>query len=87
MLKVNKKDRDALKEFLMKCNSVNTLFRINNGYDFLVEAVFRNMKEMQDFVEKLERFKIKDRQEFYLLEDLKRESFIADPEYAKILCV
>ncbi len=80
-LKADKSRRDELKRFLMKEQGVNSVFRINNGYDFLVEGIFRNMKEVTDFTEKLEGYKVKEIKEYYTLEEIKKEGFMSDPEY------
>ena len=64
---------------------VNILFRITNGYDYLVEAIFKDMTAMQKFSELLDRFKIESKQELFILEDIKRESFLSDELHAKLL--
>jgi len=80
ILKVNKDDREDIKEFLMKHNSINSAFKINNGYDFLIEAVFANIKEVEDFTDLLEeKFSIKSKQVFYIIDDLKKEEFLSNP--------
>jgi DNA-binding Lrp family transcriptional regulator len=80
ILKVNKNDREAMKEFLMKHNSINSAFKINNGYDFLIEAIFSNIKEVEDFTDLLEeKFSIKAKQVFYVIDDLKKEEFLSNP--------
>jgi DNA-binding Lrp family transcriptional regulator len=80
-LKVNKEEKEELKRFLMKDTNVNSFYRINNGYDYLIEAIFKNILELEDFCEKLdENFKIKTKQIYYIIEDLKREEFLADPD-------
>ncbi len=80
ILKVNKNDREAMKEFLMQHNSINSAFKINNGYDFLIEAVFANIKEVEDFTDLLEeKFSIKAKQVFYIIDDLKKEEFLSNP--------
>jgi DNA-binding Lrp family transcriptional regulator len=85
-LKVNKEEKDELKKYLMKSASVNSFYRINNGYDYLIEAIFRNILEMEEFCEQLEEnFKIKTKQVFYIIEDLKREEFLADPDNVSAL--
>ena len=45
--------KKELLNYLKNHRSVNSLYTINNGYDFLFEGIFRNMKELEDFVEKL----------------------------------
>jgi DNA-binding Lrp family transcriptional regulator len=72
------KDRDKLKDFLMQKNSVNNLYRINNGSDFFFEAIFRDMNEMEEFTEKLEEFGIERKDKFHVIEELKRESFLPE---------
>lgn len=85
MIKVDIEDRDDIKTFLLCQNSVNSLFKINNGYDFLIEGVFKHVKEMEDFLEILERkFKILERDTYYIIEDIKREAFMSDPELTEI---
>ena len=68
--------KDALQEFLIKHPRVNTVFRINNGYDLLVEAIFKDLQEMDEFTCKLEQFSIKDKKEFFIMEEMKREEFL-----------
>jgi hypothetical protein len=46
--------RGASKRFSIASTSVNTVGRINNGYDYLVECVFASMKDAEGFVETLE---------------------------------
>ena len=73
-LKVEKKDRDALREYLEKNPSVNNIFKINNGYDFMIEGVFKYLQDLEEFSEILdERFSIKEKQVYYIIADVKRE--------------
>ena len=78
MYKVARDARETFKEFLMKNDNVNSVFKINNGYDYLVEAIFRDLNDYQRFNELLEKFPIEDRQEMFILEDLKREGFLTN---------
>jgi len=76
-LKVNREDKEALKEYLIKNQSVNTIYKINNGFDFMIEGVFKQIKDMDDFIDQLEqRFKITDKKSFFIVEDLKKEGFM-----------
>jgi len=80
-LRVDKEHRDSIRTHLMKHQNVNSLYRINNGFDFLAECIFRNIKELEDFTEHLEStFKIKGKEVHYLIEDLVREHFLSEPE-------
>ena len=86
ILKVRKEEREALHDYLMKHKHINNAYRINNGYDFLVEGIFKHLKELEDFLEGLEGgFKIKARQVYYIIDDLKREAFLSNPEYLQMI--
>jgi len=85
-LRVDKNERDRIKDYLEKHQNVNTIYKINNGYDFLIEAIFRNIRELEEFQENLDaKFKIKERQVYYIIEDIKREAFMSDPSLIGIL--
>lgn len=81
MLKVAKEQRDAIKEHLEKHHQVNSVYRINNGYDYLVEGIFTHVKDAEEFIEKLEeKFKIEDKTTYYIIDEIKREGFLSNPE-------
>lgn len=85
MLRIPKERREEVKSFLMARNDINTIYRINNGYDYLVEGIFKGMRDYQQFMERLDDFKIKSRNEFYVLDEIKREGFLSDPKMLKTL--
>lgn len=81
MFKINKSDKENVRKFLLKSFNVNNLYKINNGYDFIVEVVFRSISEMEDYLEELDhKFSIKSKDVHYITEDLKREAFLSDPQ-------
>jgi Lrp/AsnC family transcriptional regulator for asnA, asnC and gidA len=80
MIKVENSSKDGLKDFLLKNTKINSLFKINNGYDFLAEGVFKNLIELEEFMDNVEeRFKVNKREVYYIIDDLKREGFLSDP--------
>ncbi len=86
-LKVNKDQRDDLREYLTRHYNVNSVYKINNGFDFLVEGVFRSIKDLEDFIEGLdEKFRIRSKQIYYIVEDIKREDFLSNPQIVDIVC-
>ncbi len=86
MLKVDKEIKIDIREFLTNSRSINSIFKINNGFDFLLEGVFKEIKELEDFLDRLdEKFKIKNKQVYYIIEDIKREGFMADPTLLDIV--
>ncbi len=78
--KVDREDKDSLKEFLVKNHLINSVYKINNGFDFMIEAVFRQIKDMDDFMENIDsKFRIQDKKSFFIIEELKKEEFMSDP--------
>jgi Lrp/AsnC family transcriptional regulator, regulator for asnA, asnC and gidA len=81
VLKVDRDEREKIKEYLMKNPQINSVYKINNGYDFLIEGIFTHVKDLEDFTETIEsKFKIKEKKVYYIIDELKREGFLADPE-------
>ena len=77
MLRVDRDDKEGLKEYLVKNQSVNSVYKVNNGFDFMVEGIFRQIKDMEEFLDNLEnKFKIQDKRSFFIIEDLKKEAFM-----------
>ena len=55
-------NKKQVKEFLSKHHHINNMIKINNGYDYMVEVVFRHVHELEAFIENLEdKFNIKKR--------------------------
>ena len=84
-IKVTADKRDELLSFLEKHHRVNSLYKITSGYDVLLEGIFKNLKEYQLFCENIEVFTPQGRQEFFIIEDIKQEDFLANEEFLDIL--
>jgi len=81
VLSAEKKDRARLLELLSRSRNVNSLFRVNNGWDFMAEGVFPGVREVEDFVESIEeQVSLKDKRVFYIIDELKKEEFLASPQ-------
>ncbi len=81
LIKVGKHDKEKVQTYLSKSFQVNNLYKVNNGYDFLVECICKDMKDMEAFLDQLEqKFVIKTKEVHYVVEDLCREAFLADPQ-------
>jgi DNA-binding Lrp family transcriptional regulator len=86
-LKVDRDARENLLAYLLKIPNVNSVYKISNGYDYLLDVVFRDIREMEDFFESMDsKFKIKDKQVYFVIDDLKREAFLSEPEMLDIIC-
>lgn len=84
-LAVRKECRQQLQEFLGKSKNVNSLYKINNGWDFLVEVVFPGVKEVEDFIEEIEgKVALKDKKIFYVIDEIKKEEFLSNPQMTKL---
>ncbi|MDA2935404.1 Lrp/AsnC family transcriptional regulator [Acidobacteria bacterium AH-259-D05] len=80
MLKVEKSRREDFQSFIKKDHRVNSAYRINNGFDFIIEVISKDGRELQDFVEVLEeKFKVIEKEVFYIIDDVKREAFLSNP--------
>lgn len=79
-LSADKKDRRQLRELLEKNHNINSLYHLNNGWDFMLEVIFPGIREVEDFVEGIgEQVRLKNKKIFYILEELKREAFLCSP--------
>lgn len=85
IIKVKKEEKEKLQNYLMKNNSVNTFYKINNGFDFMVEGIFKNMNDYYEFIEKLELLGVQKRHEFFILQELRREAFLNDEELLDLM--
>jgi len=85
VLRVDKTHRNDLEQYFLAHPNINTLYRISE-LDYLAEGVFKNLYDAQQFFELLEsRFPIIDIQKFTIIQELKREEFLTDPEHINIL--
>ena len=78
--------RDELKEHLLKHLNVNSLYKINNGYEFIADVIFKSMQELEVFLENLEqKFGVKNPEVHHIIEELKAEGFLSDPRLADLM--
>ena len=83
IIKIDESERKKLVNFLEKHHNVNSIYRIS-GYDFMVECVFKDMKQIAEFNEDLLNFKIKNQDQFHVIEQLKKEQFLTKKEHFSI---
>jgi DNA-binding Lrp family transcriptional regulator len=80
LLKTKKEEKDELRRFLLQHKNVNSVYKINSGFDYLIEGIFHNFVELESFVEEVEEaFSIRGKQVFYVIEEVCKEIFFADP--------
>ena len=85
LVKTRQESKQEVKKYLETHHQVNTVYRINNGYDYLAEVVFKNMADLQQFLDELDNKKIKARKEYYVLEELRREAFLTSEAHLSVL--
>lgn len=79
LIKVNPNQKKDLHEFLAKNWSVNSLYRINNGYDLMAECIFKELREIEEFKDLISsRFNIEEVKLFYVVDEIQKENFLAD---------
>lgn len=76
LIKVAKDDRENLLKFLSKNKNVNTIYKIDNKFDFIVEIVFEKLSDYYEFLAELDKFNIISKEEYYIIDDLKREAYL-----------
>lgn len=80
-LRTQPDNRSMLGAYLRTHDNVNTVYRVNNGYDFLIETVFKTVQEMEAFLEHLEIDKgVTNKEVYFVIEEVARECFMAAPE-------
>ncbi len=86
VIKADKTLKDPLRTFLDNQFFINNFWKINNGYDFMFEAVFRDMNDVELFKDLIEaRFKIKNLHMFYIIQSIKTEKFMTDKSHIELL--
>ncbi len=65
-----------LREFLLTSPNVNSLFQVGGNYDYSADCIFRYMKEMDSFMEKLDTLSSK-KEVHFVTEELRREEFLS----------
>jgi hypothetical protein len=59
--------------------AINNLFKIKNAFNFLAEGIFCHVKDLEDFLDELEKgFDLEDKRTHYVIEDMKREEFVPE---------
>lgn len=73
-LAVKAKNKEGLLSFLMTNKSVNSLCRVSEGFDYLVDLVFRNIAEYELFKEDISRYGLTRLNEHHIIEEVKKEN-------------
>ena len=86
MVKVDRDKREEAKKFLLNHPNINSIYKISNGFDFLIEGIFKNVKDVEDFIDSLNgKFKLEQTQVYYIIEDIKKEEFMNNKELLNLV--
>jgi DNA-binding Lrp family transcriptional regulator len=66
--------------FLKKQQNINSIYMVNNKKTLLAECFFRNISEAYEFKEKLQEEGCQKIDMRYIIEEIKKENFLANPE-------
>ena len=78
LIKVSHDTKESLRGFLQKASNANSVVSLNNDFDFLIDAVFKDMAELEGFKERLhENANIEKFKSFFVVDELKREAFMS----------
>lgn len=82
IIKTETEHKDTLKKYLLEQKHVNNIFTINRASSFHVESIFKNQKEVEDFLEDLEQKNSLIQLSVYtILEHIERERFLTKEEH------
>ena len=85
LVRVPPEQKTQAKEFFQKNKAVNTCYRVHTVYDFLIEALFKSLEDVQIFLDATEQgMQVTAKEVYYMLEECKKEDFFAEPEYLKL---
>ncbi|MAF37106.1 hypothetical protein CL622_08385 [archaeon] len=74
-----KSKRSRLRAYLLEHPNVNSVYRINHKYDFLIEVVFKDILAQESFVDRTEDlFSVRPKHMFYVVESIAKEKFMTD---------
>ena len=77
LLKTKKENLAKLMNYLSEHKNTNSLFRINNGWDILLDCVFTEMNTVEKFVDELElKYQVKGKEIHYILDTINTEMFM-----------
>jgi Lrp/AsnC family leucine-responsive transcriptional regulator len=84
-LSTSREERGQLIENLKSSPNVNSLFKVNNGWDLIAEIISPSFKEIEEFLERIEeKINLTKKEVFYIIEEIKREEFFSNPKQLSV---
>lgn len=83
-VKTSPDNRTILGNYLKAFPNVNCVYRVNNGYDYQIEVIFRSIQELESFLEDLELERgVTEKNVYYVINEVARENFMTEPILAE----
>lgn len=80
--KTTTQNKESMKKYLMGKKNVNSIYTVNQGSNFHFEGVFRNQREVEDFLEELEDSNPLTQINVYnVIERITSEKFLTEEEH------
>ena len=68
-----------LQTLISQNKAINTASRLSGNFNFYIEALFRDMKSYYEFSDRISSHKAHDQEQFFILEEPKKEEFLTNP--------
>ncbi|MBU0536729.1 MAG: Lrp/AsnC family transcriptional regulator [Nanoarchaeota archaeon] len=76
-LKTGIGSKEKLLKFLTEHPNVNSISKINLGFDFFIEVIFRDQEETHNFIDQIEEmFQIEEKHVFSVVDEIEMERFL-----------
>ena len=83
LLKTSPENRIRLGAYLKTTACVNMIYRVNNGYDFLIDTIFKTVQDLETFLEHLElSHGVTEKKIHHVIEEVARENYLVATESA-----
>jgi len=77
LVQIDREEKHEFIDFMLKHPNINSAYKINNGFDYQIETIFRDLNELETFMDQMEdRFAITEKKVYYIIDELKKEQFM-----------
>ncbi|MEM4396844.1 MAG: Lrp/AsnC family transcriptional regulator [Candidatus Woesearchaeota archaeon] len=85
-LKINREQKAEFQEHIRKNFFVNSIYKINNGYDYILELFLPGMCDLDKFLDDINKnFEVLDYKIEYISEVIEKEKFLNEPDLVEFL--
>ncbi len=78
LFKIERNQKSEFKKILQNNFHTNKLYKVNNGFDYIAELIFKDMRGLEKFLDQIqEDFKIEEMKTFYVIDEVLEEDFLS----------